>query len=95
MRGYSTLLIIRELLEVIAQTEQQDPIPATSSAAPLSLSSEQEEAATHDSTRIEHLSRIMPRTTSLSKKTSEGGDIFSRFLPCHYFDYIGGTSTGG
>lgn len=84
-------------MEVIAQTEQQDTIPATSSAAPLSLSSEQEEAAIHDSTRLEDLSRIMPRTTSLlkKKKTSEAGDLFSRFLPCHYFDYIGGTSTGG
>ncbi len=84
-------------MEVIARTEQQDPIPANSSAAPLSSSSEQEEAAIHDSTRIEDLSQILPRKTSLSKKkkTSEAGDIFSRFLPCHYFDYIGGTSTGG
>ncbi|MCJ1344795.1 hypothetical protein MMC31_002998 [Peltigera leucophlebia] len=95
IRGYSTLLIIRELMEAIAQIEQQYIIPATSSAAPLSLSVEQEEAANHESTRMAGLSQIMPTTNSPSKKPSKTGDISSRFLPCHYFDYIGGTSTGG
>lgn len=82
-------------MKVIAQTEQQNPIPATPSTAPLSLFSEQEEIAIDDNTRIDQISRVMPHITSLSKRTSEGGDRFSRFLPCHYFDYIGGTSTGG
>lgn len=82
-------------MKTIAQTEQQNPIPATSSAAPLSLSSEQKEITIHDNTRIEDMSQIMPRTASLSIKNVEGGDSFFRFLPCHYFDYIGGTSTGG
>ena len=25
----------------------------------------------------------------------EGAEMFKDYLPCHYFDYIGGTSTGG
>ncbi|MCJ1345701.1 hypothetical protein MMC31_003910 [Peltigera leucophlebia] len=95
VRAYSTLLIIRELMEVIAQIEQQDMIPANSSATPFSLSFEQEEAANHDSTRMAGLSPITSPITSVSKKTPDTGDISSRFLPCHYFDYIGGTSTGG
>jgi hypothetical protein len=42
-------------------------------------------------TRSQQTNGISRQNTELETESSE----VQRFLPCHYFDYIGGTSTGG
>lgn len=68
VRGYSTLLILKDLMKKIREEEEFEKPPACTSA---------------DSPMVE-ADRIQPK--------KPGG---SAFLPCHYFDYIAGTSTGG
>ena len=87
IRGYSALLILQELMRVIGRIEEAykpgpsgADEPAKSSYHPLSPSL----CAATDS-RPPHCQNESshPRTES------------SPWLPCHYFDYIAGTSTGG
>lgn len=88
VKGYSSLLILKELMSRIQVHERElDPThPAESSAHPRP-----------------HRPREFTRSASTRASTlepNEGNDSTvseadSRFLPHHYFDYIGGTSTGG
>ncbi len=87
IRGYSALLILRQLMEAIGEEERAYPIgldvsdgPAASSYHPLLPA---RYAATDDETLPSRVSARYPTTAS------------SPWLPCHYFDYIAGTSTGG
>lgn len=73
VRGYSSLLILQQLMETITNLERSTNPKATSSAySPLM-----------DCLQDTHLPPILDDT----KWTS-------RYLPCHYFDYVSGTSTG-
>ena len=74
IRGYSSLLILQQLMENIAHFERSADPKATSSAySPL----------------IECLQdKNLPPMYNDTKSTSH-------YLPCHYFDYVAGTSTGG
>lgn len=79
VRGYSSLLILRELMKQITVLEQLDP-QTTCSVSPLRK-------------------RIHPSTTNSlqapeSSQHGSGGALLD-YLPCHYFDYVAGTSTGG
>ena len=74
VRGYSSLLILEQLMETIANLERSTDPKATSSAySPLG-----------DCLQETHLPPISNDTKSTK-----------RYLPCHYFDYVLGTSTGG
>ncbi len=73
VRGYSSLLILRQLMEIVAKLEQSADPKATSSAySPL-------------------VDCLQNQSLPLSNDTNST----SFYLPCHYFDYISGTSTGG
>ena len=86
IRGYSALLILRELMKAIGEHERNYPGgldvadgPAVSSYHPLLPNLH---AATDDES-LEH--RVPAKSPTAS----------SPWLPCHYFDYVAGTSTGG
>ena len=68
IRGYSSLVILRALMNEITRIEQ--------TLEPVALSSA-------------HTTRI-PREDIPAEVYREG-----RYLPCHYFDYVAGTSVGG
>ncbi|KAK0708224.1 patatin-like phospholipase-domain-containing protein [Lasiosphaeris hirsuta] len=68
IRGYSSLIILRALMNQIAETEQN--------LEPLAISSA-------------YTCRIDPK--SIPENVLRKG----QYLPCHYFDYVAGTSVGG
>ena len=71
VRGYSSLLLLKHLMEEIAILEKDNDAQATSSAfSPL----------------------IDPNSLYSDPMTKELKDTFR---PCHYFDFVGGSSTGG
>ena len=73
VRGYSSLLILQRLMEIVAKLERSADPKATSSAySPL-------------------VDCLQDQSLPLSNDTNST----SLYLPCHYFDYISGTSTGG
>ena len=87
IRGYSALLIIRALMKAIGDLEKKYAAksaisdgPAKSSYHPLSPSVS---ATTDAAPNEEQLQTRKPETDT------------SPWLPCHYFDYMAGTSTGG
>ena len=66
VRVYSSLLILKEIMETIIRHEKSYPDEPTESHGPA-------ESSYHP------------------LEPPEGDD----WLPCHYFDYIGGTGSGG
>lgn len=103
IRGYSTLLILKDLMAKIAEEEQRISPAASSSAFPYTLNSGRQD----DTSQRTSLS-TSPRSTTASVQlnssptpvhpthsASVNTSRSSQFLPCHYFDYIAGTSTGG
>lgn len=141
IRGYSSLLIMRRLVDFIGEEElsrhQQENKSRTndeglstqadnfSSYDPLPFPSDVVESAPSDDDMIEikglkMFSQLWPRkrhmvpmkpgqskssrrreTTNLEDQENKENEEArararrSKYLPCHYFDYIGGTSTGG
>ncbi|KAL9044610.1 MAG: hypothetical protein Q9214_002264 [Letrouitia sp. 1 TL-2023] len=84
VRGYSSLLILQQLMKTISSIEQENP-NVRSSVHPLKPKD------------YEYRRDIERRTTGESppELAFEHASESSRYLPCHYFDYIAGTSTGG
>lgn len=76
IRGYSSLLIIKALMEKIAELESIHSDPALTSFHPLSP-----------------LPSPTPSNSSADSDQTQAEP--SQWLPCHYFDYMAGTSTGG
>lgn len=73
VRGYSSLLILQELMGIVANHElTADPNATSSLYSPLVRGLED---------------KGLPPMSSDIKLTS-------RYWPCHYFDYVSGTSTG-
>lgn len=90
VRGYSSLLILRELMREVAALEQKDP-PARCSVSPLCMRNRP--STTIGPTRS---STVRLRPTESPQSEEEGpARASSHYLPCHYFDYVAGTSTGG
>ena len=81
IRGYSALLILQKLMEAIGRREKTHPDgPATSSYHPLSAPSKTPEEVTRQ---------------EVDNAAENCVTDSSPWLPCHYFDYMAGTSTGG
>ncbi len=81
IRGYSALLIIQKLMEAIGRCEKQHSDgPAESSYYPLTPPPKMPEEAT---------------TPNMDNAAEGYITDSSPWLPCHYFDYMAGTSTGG
>ena len=87
IRGYSALLIVQHLMRKIQEIEESQPEgnnewegPASSSYYPV----DPLQVVSTDSNSNSN------RSEDCSKATES-----SHFLPCHYFDYMAGTSTGG
>jgi hypothetical protein len=89
IRGYSSLIITRRLMRKIEKIETGDR-QTTSSYSP--------------EIYTPCVNNVLPRPTGRASSGSDGSKQEQgpaacgeccRFLPCHYFDYIGGTSTGG
>ena len=81
IQGYSTLLVLRALMDEIAKVERAENSKARSSAySPFVDCSTEEDYDPFPSSRIDD--------KALEEKRSA-------YRPCHYFDYIGGSSSGG
>ncbi|KAI4146905.1 MAG: hypothetical protein L6R39_003298 [Caloplaca ligustica] len=71
VRGYSSLLLLKRLMDEIASMEKEiDPEAGTSAFSPL-----------------------IDLTSLYSDPMMK--ELANTYRPCHYFDYIGGSSTGG
>jgi hypothetical protein len=84
IRGYSSLLILQKLMNIIGEIERRTP-PTVSSD--------------HEDTVSSSFHPGIYRACE-NNKTENGPQVTDpqnacRYIPCHYFDYIGGTSTGG
>jgi len=83
IRGYGSLLILQALMNKIGEEETVE-----SSFAPYD----------YKSTRPRQDDIQVNNEQSLNSPATEvcaSKDYSSLFLPCHYFTYIAGTSTGG
>ncbi|KAL8784521.1 MAG: hypothetical protein Q9195_009007 [Heterodermia aff. obscurata] len=87
IRGYSALLIIRALMEAIGDIERNYAEKSQTSAGP---------AVSSYHPILPTVSRTID-TESTSREPGNDSPITttSAWLPCHYFDYMAGTSTGG
>ena len=79
--GFSSLLILRALMEEVRKAEMSENAEASSSMYSPFIDCSAEDDLDH----------------STNPKSDDGlqGEVPPAYRPCHYFDYIGGSSTGG
>ncbi|KAK4938042.1 hypothetical protein LTR10_021449 [Elasticomyces elasticus] len=96
IRGLSSLFILQALMEKIAQMEQQNPQPAYHSFSPAPYKDPRPRSAQpSDNASTGSGSRSHQNDSSSSMSEADLKAPEYRYLPCHYFDFIAGTSTGG
>jgi hypothetical protein len=107
VRGYGSLLMLQVLMDEIKAIEQSETQPHESSFCPYELpmrSPSHSNPQAMDGRSVDAGQRARPETRtsagvsssrSPSPADSQLRPSLSGYLPCHYFDYIGGTSTGG
>ena len=91
IKGVSSLLILRQLMFRISEIERAQEPHAPSSVFPLDYRPPIRHAHVQAVRHTTTFSRVEPgheRVIGPLAPTSE-------YLPCHYFDYIAGSSTGG
>jgi hypothetical protein len=74
-------------MKAIEEIELNEPVASTSSFSP------EEYVAPHNNNNSNN-SKKRRRGSPAPEKSPDSNDGACRYLPCHYFDYIGGTSTG-
>lgn len=90
IRGYGSLLIIRALMEKVGIEERRiDPV-VKSSFSPCLYKPTKIGFSTRFTKDVESFEATVVTETNPSGLSND-----SLFLPCHYFDYGAGTSTGG
>jgi hypothetical protein len=115
IRGYSSLLILREIMIAIGEIEKELDARTESSFHPFpyrpchnrtwSGKSKRGGAGTTRNTEqngasepasMENSALMASGNNRSSPERVVDGDVSKpcKFLPCHYWDYIGGTSTG-
>ncbi|KAL9099785.1 MAG: hypothetical protein Q9163_004758 [Psora crenata] len=87
IRGYSELLILQELMRVIGKLEKTRPPGPTKCDGPA-------ESSFHPLHPTPSMATDTASCHSAEKIQTQATDS-SAWLPCHYFDYMAGTSTGG
>lgn len=96
IRGYGSLLILKELMRRIGLEERRIDSRAESSFYPGVYKPRAADAASdgRPGTASSHPQDIVgtPTTDAEGKNILDESDLY---LPCHYFNYLGGTSTGG
>ena len=90
IRGYGSLLILRALMEKIAIEERRIDPAIKSSFSPCMYKPTKIGFSSPCIETIESFRANIVKETNSSGLASD-----SLFLPCHYFDYGAGTSTGG
>ncbi|KAH6719339.1 acyl transferase/acyl hydrolase/lysophospholipase [Leptodontidium sp. MPI-SDFR-AT-0119] len=89
IRGYGSLLIMKELMRRVGAEERRLDSMVKSSFGPGIYKPRAGETIDgRPGTASSHPRPIVPSSL-------EGLDDGDLFLPCHYFTYVGGTSTGG
>ena len=103
IRGYGSLLILQDLMNKIGDEEKRldhgDGLAESSFAPCLYKPTE----STHAEKSREGQERPLSRSSIASESSeasvvptaTEGLPNSALFLPCHYFTYAAGTSTGG
>lgn len=101
VKGFSSLLMLQRLMDKIAEIEKQTSLPKGinidagdwephySSFDPIS------EDFDPKLLQMSHETATSPYRTTRDSLREEMTKRRGKYLPCHYFDYIGGTSTGG
>ncbi|KAF2266787.1 FabD/lysophospholipase-like protein [Lojkania enalia] len=84
IRGYSSLLVLKEIMKEVEKIEKEKDATVDSSFHP-------EDYVTPHNTR----NTPEPGKGNFNSQQDQKADESCRYFPCHYFDYIGGTSTGG
>jgi hypothetical protein len=93
IRGYGTLLILKELMKKIAKWEREFDPKTPSSFHP---SEYKPRRSNPNNTQVVGLATAgIAGGNHPAATPTEGVEDWDLFLPCHYFTYIGGTSTGG
>ncbi|QIW99781.1 hypothetical protein AMS68_005299 [Peltaster fructicola] len=101
IRGYSSLLIIQELMHRIHFWEEElKNEPAISTAAPSrgrqeARNEEDASPGADNNDTMDEAAEGQHETTSEQKPFSTKVPPVDELLPCHYFDFMFGTSTGG
>lgn len=98
IRGYSSLLILRDLMEYVYEEETRD-LPKEEKARhssyhpheyiPCVGHNPEDDGASRDQVPGIH------RGAAAAGTRRTGCGVRCRYVPAHYFDFIGGTSTGG
>ena len=89
IRGYWSLLALDKLMEYIAVKEEKDNDETHCSFSPEGWPENVSQVPLTE----EELNEVSNASNS-SKARARATSKTRRYLPCHYFDYIGGSSTG-
>lgn len=113
IRGYSSLLILKEIMKEVEVIERKIDANVDSSFHPLKYMAphnkptlprkrawrRKEKISTRESSPVSvSQGNTSSRSLEYSRLSDDRGSSISaepcRYLPCHYWDYIAGTSTG-
>lgn len=86
IRGYWSLLALDKLMEYIAEVEGKDQVHHSFAPQDYPENVSQGPFTDEELRKLDEADAAEARCCALNKTR--------RYLPCHYFDYICGTSTG-
>ena len=92
IRGFWSLLALRQLMDLIYAFEIHHPERHLHSFHPKPFPRDASQVLLSKTEK--RYKRIHTPDDNIPDKEVEALDPARRYLPCHYFDYIGGTSTG-
>ena len=93
IRGYGSLLILQDLMEKIGELEKQYG-GAESSFAPC-VYKPTKPGSGETNREMKRFSTASKSSSLVATELDEPPSNSALFLPCHYFTYAAGTSTGG